>query len=83
MGNFIELENRYQLLFNFSDFKGAMAKAIEIAGDDNVKAEWLRKRDRLFKENIDVTAFMTWCIENYPSSLDEMRENSKAQERFR
>lgn len=82
MGNFIELEKRYHLLFNFCDFKGAMTKAIEIARDDGIKSEWGRRRNQLFKENIDVAKFMIWYIENYPNSLDEIR-NPKTQERFR
>jgi predicted glycosyltransferase len=83
MGNFIELENRYRLLFNFSDFKEAMSKAIEIAEDDGAKAEWGRRRNRLFEENIDVTAFMAWCIENYPESLNELRSDTTLQKGFK
>jgi predicted glycosyltransferase len=69
MGNFIELENKFNLLFNFSDFKGAMAKAIELAKDVGAKAEWGRRRCHLIKENIDVTEFMAWFIEAYPDSI--------------
>lgn len=83
MGNFIELENKYHLLFNYCEFKDAMAKAIELAEDDSMKAEWGWRRNRLFEENIDVTAFMTRYLEDYPNSTYEVRDNIAVQEQFR
>ena len=83
MGNFIELEQKYGLVFNYNDSDKAMNKAVELIKKPNLKEEWRKKREKLLKETIDVTAFMVWFIENYPESFIEMKENPEMQERFR
>jgi predicted glycosyltransferase len=83
MGNFIELEKRFGLLFNIRDPKEAIKKAEELIQIDDIKREWQRKRERLLEKKIDMTAFMVWFIENYPESLYKFRENPQIQYRFR
>ena len=48
-----------------------------------LKREWTRKRGKLLKDKIDVTAFMVWFIENYPQSFEIMKENPEYQEKFK
>ncbi len=69
MGNFIELERKYGLIFNYNDIDKAMNKAIELLQKPCLKEEWKNKREQLLKDKIDVTAFMTQSIENYAESL--------------
>lgn len=69
MGNFIELEQKYGLTFNFSEPDKGIEKAIELIQKPNLKVEWARKREELLKDKCDVTAFMVWFIENYPESF--------------
>jgi predicted glycosyltransferase len=83
MGNFIELEQRYGLIFNYSDQNKAITKAIELVQKPEFKEEWKKKRENLLKDKIDVTAFMVWFIENYPDSFKEMKENLRMQYRFK
>ena len=83
MGNFIELEQKYGLIFNYNDPDRAIEKAVELIQKPNLKEEWKKKREKLLKDKIDVTAFMVWFIENYPESFKEMRENPEIQYRFR
>jgi hypothetical protein len=83
MSNFIELEKKFGLIFNFSDPDLAIQKAIEILQHPNLKQEWQQKREKLLKEKIDITTFMVWFIENYPESFKVMKENPEIQERFR
>lgn len=68
-----ELENKYGLVYNFSDpEKGqeyALAKAVELLKNENVKSEWREKRLKMLSEKIDVTKFMTDFIKNYPKGL--------------
>jgi len=68
-----ELEEKYGMVFTFSEPKGmqekALIKAIEILEDNNSKKECQNKREKLIKEKIDVTAWMTEFIENYPESF--------------
>lgn len=75
MGNLIELEGTYDLLYSFSDRDAVMIKAGEILRNPASKEEWSRKKERLLKEKIDVTAFMVWFIENYPGSCASMKEH--------
>ncbi len=64
-----EEEEKYGLLYNFSDKrtaqKQALIKAIELLENENLKKEWQNKKERLLNEKIDVTEFMTKFIENY------------------
>jgi predicted glycosyltransferase len=83
MGNFIELEKRFGLLFNIGDPKEVIKKAEELIQTDDIKREWQRRRKRLLEKKIDMTAFMVWFIENYPESLYKFRENPQIQYRFR
>jgi predicted glycosyltransferase len=73
-GNFLELRDKYDLLYFFADQNQALEKAIEILEDKNSKSEWQRKRERLLKDKIDVTAWMTDFIERYPESFYEYGE---------
>ncbi|WP_456469182.1 DUF354 domain-containing protein [Archaeoglobus sp.] len=71
-GNFLELRDKYGLLFFYADQKKALEKAVEILESDNVKREWQKKRRRLIRDKIDVTAWMTDFIERYPESFYEL-----------
>jgi len=70
-GNFDELVNKYGMLYTFADQNQALNKALEILQDENAKKEMRKKREKLLREKIDVTAFMTDFIENYPESFYE------------
>ena len=65
MANFIELENKYGLIFNYTDSEKALEKAVEVIKDQNIKAEWKDKRETLLKDKVDVSAFMVDFIDNY------------------
>jgi len=79
MGNFIELEETYDLLYSFTDGNVALSKVIEILQDPMSKEKWRVKRERLLADKIDVTAFIVWFIENYPQSLADMEGHPKVQ----
>lgn len=85
MGNFIELEKKYGLIYNYklSEKERAIEKAIELVQEGNLKKEWQKKREKLLKEKIDITTFMVWFIENYPESFEEFKQNPTIQYRFR
>lgn len=75
-GNFDELVNKYKILYTFADPSQAMNKALGILQDKNAKKDLKRKREQLLKEKIDVTAFMTDFIENYPKSFYTYKEKN-------
>jgi uncharacterized protein len=68
-GNFRELRDKYGLMFFYPDEKTALDKAIEILSDPNSKSEWQKKREKLLKDKIDVTEWLTDFIEDYPESF--------------
>jgi len=71
MGNLIELEQKYGLIYSYNDQYSAMKKAIELIQKPNLKEEWKKKKEKMLKDKIDVTEFMVWFIENYPKSYIE------------
>jgi len=70
LGYLDEQEEKYGLVYNFSDPKTAQEqafrKAVELLEDKNLRRKWRKKREKLLKEKINVTAWMTEFIENYP-----------------
>jgi predicted glycosyltransferase len=74
--------NRYGLMWTFDSERGVIEKVSEIMQEDPRK-EGKRKRDRLIADKINVTAFLSWFVENYPESFETMRENPRYQERFK
>lgn len=83
MGNLIELNQKYNLIFNYNDPDKAISKAIELIQKQNLKEEWGIKKEGLLKDKIDINAFMIWLIENFPKSFEAMRENPNIQNMFK
>lgn len=83
MSNFIELEEKYELISNFNNFKDTITKSIEIINISNIKYAYISKREQLLRDKIDVTKFLIWFIENYPESFRITRENPKYHKRFK
>lgn len=74
-GVFLELRDKYGLLYFYPDQKQALGKAIDFLEDKNSKKMWQHKREVLIKEKIDVSAWMTDFIERYPESFYEYFKN--------
>jgi predicted glycosyltransferase len=73
MGNFIELEQKYDLMYSFNESEKAIKKAIEIVKQIDIKQKWQLKRDKICKDKIDLTAFLVNFIENYPESFKKLK----------
>jgi len=65
LGNFIELEKKYGLLYCYDDGDKALEKSARLLQEKGIKEEWKRKKDILINDKIDVTAFLVEFIENY------------------
>lgn len=83
MSNFIELEQKYHLIFNYNDSTEALMKAIELMKNPRLGDEWSYKRDNLLKDKIDVSSFITWFIDNYSQSFVVTKENPDFQCHFK
>jgi hypothetical protein len=82
-GTFWELQNRYGLLYSFMDEEEAIRKAAELLHTEGAKKAWKSKVDNVLADKIDVTAFMTWIVEDYPRNIEQIRHDVHLQERFR
>lgn len=69
MGNFEELEKRYGLVYSFRDQYSALDTITSFSEDYNLKEVWAERRERMLKETVDVTAWMTELVANYPESI--------------
>lgn len=59
MGNFIELEKKYGLIYSFNSFPAAHQKVQELLVYPDLKLDWNIKRAALLKDKINVSEWMT------------------------
>lgn len=79
MGNFVELEERYHLIYNCGDGPAVLSRVSELLQLPDLKAEWARRREPLLQGKMDLTAFMVWFVEGYPESFAEMKKHPEVQ----
>ena len=72
--NFVELENKYDLIYNFNDANLALDKCIELLKTPNIKAEWRLKREKLLNDKINVTDFLVWLAEIFGRKTNTMQD---------
>lgn len=77
MGNFVELEQKYDLIYSFVKSELAIQKAVELIQRPNLKEEWAKKRQILLNDKIDVTQFMVDFIENYLDRFERYRREAE------
>lgn len=72
-----EIEQRYELCYSFlpGDFDDMLTKIQTLLKTENIKTEWAVRRERLLADKMDVTAFLTQFVSNYPASFDEIKRN--------
>lgn len=75
MSNFIELEKKYGLIFNFNNPDKAIEKAIELIQQSDLKKRWIGRKEKLLNDKIDLTEFIIGLIENYPESFKLKNNN--------
>ena len=80
-----ELENKYQLCYSYlpEESDKFFSKIVELLSIKELKSEFLKRKDRMLADKIDVTAFYVWFIENYPESVRIMNENPEFQDSFK
>lgn len=80
-----ELEHKYGLTYgiptNLSE--QLFDKIDELLTFPDLEMEFQRRREQMLNDKIDVTAFLIWFIENFPKSVEIMKENPEYQEIFR
>ena len=65
-----ELEHKYKLTFGISPDKPdeLLDKIEELVRIPNINIEWKKRKEKMLKEMIDVTSFVTSVLENFPSN---------------
>jgi len=65
MGNFIELEKKYGLMYNYNDLTDVLNKVTYLYDQNDTKSVWQFKRRKLLDEKIDVTNYLVNFVEKY------------------
>jgi uncharacterized protein len=80
-----ELDHKYHLTFGIDlpDADKVFTKIDEILAYPDIKAEWMKRREVMLADKIDVTAFFVWYIENYPNSVNTLNQDPEFQLRFK
>jgi len=78
----LKAQEEYGLLYGFRNLKDANPKIDEIISQPDIKFRFEQKRKKMLSEQIDVTRFMVWFVENYPESFRIMKEDPEYQKRF-
>jgi predicted glycosyltransferase len=80
-----ELEHRYQLSFGVSptDQDKLFQKLRILLSIDDLKLVFKQRRDNMLRDKIDVTKFLTWFLEEYPSSREIMQQTPDRQLEFK
>ncbi|RPD98007.1 DUF354 domain-containing protein [Aureibaculum marinum] len=82
LGYLNDQEDNYGLGIRTDNFDLALKKAEEYL-QDHIKVQWAEKRKRLLTDKIDVSAFLTWFLCNYPQSDSIMKEKPDYQNKFK
>ncbi len=83
LGYLIDQEENYELGFRIAEITPALKKVEELLSNEMLKSKWETKRDKLINDKIDVSAFITWFIMNYPKSHETMIKNPNFQNNFK
>lgn len=65
MLNFIELEKKYNLIYNFQSPDLAIKKCVELLSNPDNKILFKQKRESLLSDKINFTNFLVWLFENF------------------
>ena len=91
IGYLRELENKYELGYGIKASASGSVETLCARVEQLValpaaerKAQFAARRERMLAEKIDCAKFLTWFIEHYPTSTEEVRgADEKFWERFR
>ena len=79
-----ELEVKYGLCYAYhpKDFDAFFNHVKRLLDNPDTKIEWSRKRDIYLHDKIDVSAYFSWFIDNYPESRKIIKDNPNYQFSF-
>lgn len=73
-----ELENKYNLGFGIktNGVQQLLETVEKLINTNNLKELYQHRRDKMLTEKIDYAKFLTWYIENFPVSKDQMTNDN-------
>jgi len=80
---YIGEQQNYGLLYHFSDSIGVVDKLEELLTIKNIDELWQKKRQKLLYDKIDVTAFTIWFVENFPESIEKVKNKPAVFQHFK
>lgn len=80
-----ELEHKYHLTFGIKPGNEnlLLQKMDELFALNDIKAIFRQRRELMLADKIDISAFLVWFIDNYPSSVKTLCENPDFQHSFK
>lgn len=78
-----EEQEKYSTVFNFRNGLGVLNKIEEIISNSKYQENAKKGSQKLLNDKIDLTALLSWFIENYPNSPKVLRENPNYQDKFK
>ena len=79
----LKQQEKYGLVTCLKQTDGIIEKVIELLQFPQLKAEFQHRRRKMLLENIDVTSFLVWFIENFPGSKDKLKKDPSFQGTFK
>lgn len=77
MTSYIEQQHELGLTFPFRKAADSISKIREIADMENVKEEFIRRRDKMLKQHSDCTGFLIYLLDNYPASINRIKAGNE------
>jgi hypothetical protein len=81
----MSMEHKYGLTYDIPTDNPTklINKLKEFLSNSNLKDDFVSRRKKMLADKINVTAFLTWFIENFPESKRIMKENPDYQNKFK
>jgi len=80
-----ELEQKYELGYGVkTKDKEKLFETLQLLLSKNdIKGEWLKKKQKMLDDKIDLTSFMLWFFEEYPESFKMYKQDPDFQLKFK
>ena len=71
----IEEQEKYGLIYRFANSTGVKEKAAELLNMPDLKVFFQSRRWKMLNDQIDLTSYLIWFVDNYPQSIDSVRNS--------
>jgi hypothetical protein len=79
----LDEEVRLGLIELYRSSNGLIERAVEIIKDPSSKERFKEKSKQIINNKTDVTGFLVWFVENFPTSFVDVKKKPELQSNFR